>query len=155
MSFNNNPSVYGPGKARPFKTRTPVGKLKPKFTVPRAGRLNIPIFGKSPNPNGQTKANTPAFRGPAKLPTNFLKNFGTGNFKQSINPLAQKFNGPLRIPRLGLVKGEDSRPNLGDKLAQRKGPRKLLKSLTGFEPVPRLGHGKTVRRKVKKSSRKK
>lgn len=104
MSFNNNPSFHGAGKARPFKTRTPVGKLKPKFTVPRAGRLNIPSFGKSPNPNGQTKANTPAFRGPAKLPTNFLKNFGTGNFKQSINPLAQKFNGPLRlphVPRLG------------------------------------------------------
>lgn len=117
MSFNNNPTVRGAGRAQPFKTRTPVGKLKAKFPVPRAGRLNVPLFGNRPKPIDQIKANTPAFRGPAKLPTNFLKNFGTGNFTQSVNPLAQRFNGPLRLPH--------------------------------------LGHGKTVRRKVKKRSKKK
>jgi hypothetical protein len=117
MSFNNNPTVRGPGRAQPFKTRTPVGKLKPKSTVPRAGRLNVPLFGNRPKPIDQLKATTPAFRGPARLPTNFLKNLGTGNFKQAGNPLAQSFNGPQRLPH--------------------------------------LGHGKTVRRKVKKRAKKK
>lgn len=122
MSFHNNPTVRGPGLAQPFKTRTPVGRLGGKFkNIPRAGKLSVPLFGNRPKPIEQMKATTPAFRGPAKLPSGFLKNIPTGNFSQSTNPLAQRFNGPL----------------------------------LGLHGVPRLGHGKTVRRKVKKRSKKK
>lgn len=94
MSFHNTPTFKGPAGSKIFRPS--------KFqNIPSAGgrsrgpRLSVPLFGDRPKPIEQMKANTPAFRGPAKLPTNFLKNAVTGNFSQSRNPRAELFNGPL------------------------------------------------------------
>lgn len=128
MSFHNQPTFRGPGKAKPLQTRTPVGRLGSKFNnIPRAGKLSVPLFGDRPKPIEQMKANTPAFRGPAKLPSGFLKNIPTGNFSQTRNPMAELFNGPLfrGVPRVGL------------------------------HGVPRAGHKKSVTRKTKKKTQRK
>ena len=97
--MNNNPTFGGAGK-RPgqFKTRMPVGKLGTKFNnIPRVGRTpNIPLFGNKPTPINQMKALTPAFRGPAKLPSNFMKNIPGLGHTESKSAIAGAFNGPLR-----------------------------------------------------------
>lgn len=97
--MNNNPTYGGPGKLPgQFKTRTPVGKLGNAYKgIPRLGnRLNVPLFGNRPRVNDGMKAMTPAFRGPAKLPSNFIKNVPGLGVCQSKSPRASCYNGPLK-----------------------------------------------------------
>ena len=97
----HQPTFHGPGQ---FQTRAPVGKLGNKFTgIPRLGqKLNLPLFGNRPSPIQQMKALTPAFRGPAKLPSNFMKNIPGLGSRESHSSRAGLFNGPL--PRAGHTK---------------------------------------------------
>ena len=99
--FRTTPTFSGPGKLPPqFKTRAPVGKnLKKYSNIPRVGRpANIPLFANKPTPITQMAANTPAFRGPAKLPSNFMKNIPLLGQVESRNPRANAFNQPLKRP---------------------------------------------------------
>jgi len=107
--MNNNPTFGGAGKlASQFKTRMPVGKNY--GGVPRLGqKLNVPVFGNRPTPIQQMKALTPAFRGPAKLPSNFMKNIPGLGSRESKSVRAHAFNGPLR-----------SRPGVSHKKSVRK-----------------------------------
>jgi hypothetical protein len=99
--LNNNPTFKGPGT---FKTRMPVGKISNRFKgIPRLGnKLNVPVFGNRPTPIQQLKVLTPAFKGPAKLPSNFMKNIPGLGIKESSSSRGNMFNQPLRrIPKLG------------------------------------------------------
>lgn len=96
--MNNNPTFSGHGKLKnQFQTRSPVGKNY--GGIPRLGqKLNVPVFGNRPTPIQQMKALTPAFRGPARLPSNFLKNIPGLGSRESHSARAGAFNGPLRFP---------------------------------------------------------
>ena len=95
--MQHNPTFGGPGKKlSQFKTRMPVGKIGKKFNnIPRVGRPSVPLFGNKVTPIKEMKALTPAFRGPAKLPSNFMKNIPGLGQAESRNPRARSFNGPF------------------------------------------------------------
>ncbi len=98
--MNYTPTFSGAGKGKmKVQTRMPVGK------VPRMGnKLSVPVFGNRPVAIQQMKALTPAFRGPAKLPSNFMKNVPGLGGRQSHSARASAFNGPLRVPKFGHLK---------------------------------------------------
>lgn len=104
----HRPTFGGAGSTKnQFKTRMPVGKLGNQFKgIPRLGnKINVPVFGNRPTPIQQMKALTPAFRGPAKLPSNFMKNIPGLGSRESHSSRANLFNGPLRrVPLAGHAK---------------------------------------------------
>ena len=137
MSISGNPSFRGPGKQAPFKTRAPVGKLGNIFK--KVPHLGVPLFGNRPTAIQQVKANTPAFRGPAKLPSNFMKSGSSLlGLTQQVNPRAAAFNGPIRIPGLG----HGGLAKQLKKLTPRAGLAQQLKKLT-----PRAGKKGQKKRK--------
>ena len=97
--MNYNPTFSGSGKrTAQFQTRAPVGKLGNRFKgIPRVGRSSSkPLFSNNVTPITQMKALTPAFRGPAKLPSNFMKNIPGLGQVQSKSARAKAFTKPLK-----------------------------------------------------------
>ena len=96
----HQPTFGGAGARRDqFKTRMPVGK-----NIPRMGnKLSVPVFGNRPVAVQQMKALTPAFRGPARLPSNFLNNIPGLGSREAHSARGNAFNGPLklRVPKFG------------------------------------------------------